>query len=499
MSYRLVSYRDLYKDDLPKVIRPFMAKKVLTEAFSLSKTAIIGLNEFVSPFGNKEMQQKKLIRDIEEGRVVLLAMMAEFGTLGQMGTTGSSGLFSYHIERVKLYGKERPTVGAPTTNNESEPEKPVEPFVLPERIAEEKQPLIEFLCGWTEVKRNQSKKELFLELLPGEFQAEKRALLERHNGHLPDSVRRGEMVVLLTRDPETEEEATSLNELKKEAAIGTQALHSLTEEQANTLVRQLPLLDYLAEPKFYQDVSTISGSLFAGMETHLKRMNSLVEEVNKLFVDEVLGMGATRYLSETFYSTRKQLFSQLDNVFYKMTFKWLKIPVYNKLKNTLGLSGKSVAYHGKEILTSEGVLPSLYKRMQILSKWIRNSKGLGRAAVALDMLASVPVVVEAFRIEKGDPVKTTVEEAGRITGGYIGGKAGLTAGVAVATLVLGSVGGVPLAIGIALCAVVGGFMGASKGSEYGKDFFSWAYQCAEDAIDQFSDSGGFFDWNAEQI
>ena len=91
MSYRLVSYRDLYKDDLPKVIRPFIAKKVLTEAFSLSKTAIIGLNEFVSPFGNKEMQQKKLIRDIEEGRVVLLAMMAEFGTLGQMGTTGSSG------------------------------------------------------------------------------------------------------------------------------------------------------------------------------------------------------------------------------------------------------------------------------------------------------------------------------------------------------------------------------------------------------------------------
>jgi hypothetical protein len=68
----------------------------------------------------------------------------------------------------------------------------------------------------------------------------------------------------------------------------------------------------------YQDSSTISGSLFSGMESRLQRMSDLIEEVNTLFVDEVLEMGTTRHLSETFYSTRKQTFSQLDNVFYKI-------------------------------------------------------------------------------------------------------------------------------------------------------------------------------------
>ena len=499
MSYRLISYRDLYKDDLPKVMRPFTAKAILNKAFSFSQITIFGLNDFISPFGNKEMQQRRLIQDIEEGKVMLVAMSQEFGTLGDNYISGFTEGFCSHLKQVSRYGKSRPTWGG-CVEEQTKILGDVAPEVIPPAVAKkEEQPLIEFLCGWTEVKRNQAKKELFQELLSGKHQAEKRALLERHNKHLGDSVRRGEMVVLLTRDPETDKEAKEVSELKKEAARGTEAIHSLTEEQANILVRQFPLLDHLGGVSLYQDISTISGSLFAEMEAHLQRMSDLIEDVNKLFVDEVLEMGTTRHLSENFYSTRKQMFSQLDNVFYKMTFNWLKIPTYTKLKNTLGLSVKSVAYHGKEILNPEGVLPALYKRMQIISKWIRNSKVLGRGAVALDVLTSVPVVVEAFTSEKGNPIKTTAEEAARLLGGYWGGVGGAKLGVAVATLVLGSVGGIPLAVGIALCAVAGGFFGATKGSEYTKDFLSWVYQVVEGEADMLSDFGGFFDWNAEQI
>jgi hypothetical protein len=137
--------------------------------------------------------------------------------------------------------------------------------------------------------------------------------------------------------------------------------------------------------------------------------------------------------------------------------------------------------------------------MKIISKWIRTSKVLGRGAVALDVLTSVPVVVEAFTSEKGDPIKTTAEEAGRLVGGFVGGDVGAKVGVAVAILVLGSVGGVPLAIGIAVCAVAGAYGGASLGSKFGMSIVETVYQCLDDIEGAFSERGGFFDWSAEQF
>jgi hypothetical protein len=134
--------------------------------------------------------------------------------------------------------------------------------------------------------------------------------------------------------------------------------------------------------------------------------------------------------------------------------------------------------------------------MKIISKWIRNSKVLGRGAVALDVLTSVPVVVGAFTSEKGNPIKTTAEEAGRLYGGYLGGGVGAEAGVAIATLVLGSVGGIPLAIGIAVCAAAGAYAGATLGSNGAKFFVSNLYQFVDDLV---NDDGGFFDWNVEQL
>ena len=77
-----------------------------------------------------------------------------------------------------------------------------------------------------------------------------------------------------------------------------------------------------------------------------------------------------------------------------------------------------------------------------------------------------------------------------------GGDVGAKVGVAAATLVLGSVGGVPLAIGIAVCAVAGAYLGATSGSDVGKKVLSIVYQFMHDVVDS---DGGFFDWTAEQI
>lgn len=45
MGYRLVSPRDLYKEDIPNVVRPFVAKRILYDAFILhSNISIYQLN-----------------------------------------------------------------------------------------------------------------------------------------------------------------------------------------------------------------------------------------------------------------------------------------------------------------------------------------------------------------------------------------------------------------------------------------------------------------------
>lgn len=123
MSYRLISNRELYKEDIPNVMRPFTARIILQNAFCCSLTTIFNLNKFVSPFGNKEMQQKKLIQDIESGRVMLVALASEFGTLGTANTSyNGAGGFDSSIQQIKQYGKKRPTMGgsfrAPEEDND---------------------------------------------------------------------------------------------------------------------------------------------------------------------------------------------------------------------------------------------------------------------------------------------------------------------------------------------------------------------------------------------
>lgn len=111
MSYKLVPPRGLYNSDIPNIVRPFTAKRILQDEFTFSRTTIFGLRDYVSAFGNKEVQQQKLIRDIENGRVILLAMSSEFGTLGTNSTGTGQGEFDSAIVRIKRSAKDRPLWG----------------------------------------------------------------------------------------------------------------------------------------------------------------------------------------------------------------------------------------------------------------------------------------------------------------------------------------------------------------------------------------------------
>lgn len=80
MSFRLVAFTAMFVDDANKVVTPFVATRKLRESFSTPWVHIQGMGQYVSPFGNRDLQLNKLIRDIEDGRVFLLDDSGGFGT-----------------------------------------------------------------------------------------------------------------------------------------------------------------------------------------------------------------------------------------------------------------------------------------------------------------------------------------------------------------------------------------------------------------------------------
>lgn len=498
MSLRLVAPSAMYADDAKKIVRPFVAARKLRDSFSSSWINIQGFGQYVTPFGNRDLQLSKLIRDVEEGRVFLLDDSNGFGTVE--GCIGGSDSFCSRVNAIKSSGRRRPVSGVsyepayPSVNLDEytpEPIKPEEPAEQQERT--------EFLCGWSESQKNQSKADAIAALLPSKYQQDKRALIDRHNEHLKNSVREGEIIVLPTREPKTEDEHAQLNELKVEARKVSTALHSVSEEEAQTAVRFFPLLDYLGTKDFYSEALTVAGSVVSGFGAILESMLKDIRAINQIFIDEVLTSGSLKSLPKSFYDKRAILFKRLDSSLHKMMFKCVGIRVFTKLKNTLGLSKKSIAYHGKDLLNADGVLKGLGQRMEAIVGWIRKANWVGKVGVVLDALFSVPVIKESFTSREGDPVKTISIEAARVYGGYLGGSLGYKAGAAVVTAGLSAVGvaGSPLVLGIG--AIVGAVGGAYAGAKLLSPLAKGAVEMLYNLGELSSENGGFFDWNAEQI
>lgn len=506
MGFRLVTYNAMYADDAEKIVRPFVAARKIRESFTTPLVHIQGLTQHVSPFVNRELQVDKLVRDVEEGRVFLLDDSVGYGTLsGHLA--GSSG-FCSRVTALKNSGKKRAIAGCCYVDESSAVDlDKYTPEPIVEDEPDEQNEKTEFLCGWSESQRSQTKAQAIAALLPSKYQQEKRALLDRHNEHLGDNVREGEMIVIPTRDPKTDGEHEELNALKEEARKVSSTLHSIDEKQAKIAVRFFPLMDYLVSKEGYDAALAVYGTVLAGVDAHLKSIQKTLKSINDLFCAEVVSAGSTKYLSKTFYSKRAQLFKQLDSSLHRLTFNCVNIPVYKKLKNTLGLSVKSIVYHGKEILDASGVIKGFSLRLEAIAGWLTKCKQLGLFGVILSAFGSIPLVAEAFTSEEGKPLKVTLEQAAGIAGGYYGGNLGAGA----ATLVIGCVAtgvtavtGVtigPLVLGVAVIsgAVVGAYYGAKHGAKTASKFIGNVYETVEDVVDYGEAHGGFFDWNAEQI
>lgn len=205
ISARVKHYRELYKEKLCQVMHPTVAVRKVKASFMFSHEKPFGLDNYIYPFGNKEWNQKKLLEDVESGKIVLLEYpKASFGIVNDGGSVSHllDSRFRAQLEWIQLHGESRPMFGCGTSQPAARAELP--PEEVEEVPVAQTVPKIKFVLGWAHCKKTQPKSELLLSLLSGKYQGEKRALQEKHNEHLQDIVRKGEIVVLLSKEPETD-------------------------------------------------------------------------------------------------------------------------------------------------------------------------------------------------------------------------------------------------------------------------------------------------------
>ncbi|QJY37954.1 hypothetical protein HOO69_10090 [Vibrio europaeus] len=361
---------------------------------------------------------------------------------------------------------------------------------------------VAFALGWMQCEATQSQDELWESLFTSETTPEQKQLVKQTNAHLNNPVRQGEIVILPTVEPTNVNEKKRLEELIEEAKAGSVALEPLHEDEVATVYRYFELLDYYVSKtgEYIEEhggpsdefayTSVGVGAIASGVESYLNHVNSIISEINDLYVSQVAMASRTGGINYgEFVSQRAELFKKLDSTFKSFSSRTVKLPVFRQVKNSLKLSTKSVVHNADEIIDKK-LVPNLGKRMANIAKGVWGAKTVGHIGLLLGGASATKNIYDACSIDgTGDCGKTTTREVAGFFGGWFGGAVAGQAGIAAATLVL-SVAGITsapiVAIAVVGGAVAGGFYGgsaAAAGSKFAADF---VYEQVVDSISEFN-------------
>ncbi|MDD9177322.1 hypothetical protein ERW51_02580 [Aliivibrio finisterrensis] len=352
-----------------------------------------------------------------------------------------------------------------------------------------------FDLGWMQADKTQTQEELFSSLYTEETLDKHKALIKKYNTHLNEPVRQGEIVILPTVEPKTEEENSWFNELIEEAKIASLELGKLLDEEVATLHRHFDLFSHQLWERiksdglptdYYAQVATGIGATSALVEQNLKNINGVLFEINDLYASQVAmasRIGGVNYGS--FVAERAELFKKLDGSFAVLSKRSVQLPIYNQIKRNLKLSTKSVIHNADEILKT-GYVKELGKRIGNIAIGISASRGLGYVGLLIGANSAMDNIYQACKVDSsGDCGKTTTREVTGFIGGWYGGIKGGTVGVGLAVgtvlFVVGVTASAPvLALAAIGGAIVGGGAGGIVGSTTGKavgdgmyDFYEW--------------------------
>ncbi len=312
----------------------------------------------------------------------------------------------------------------------------------------------------------QTRQAIYEEIYGTQMHFVLRSLFDRNNEHLKETVLPGEIVIVSNR-PRTEADRKRLEQLKEQARLASSGIQQLTPDEAMTVKRHLEALDFISLETVAAHQSTALGVLSAAAGKQLGDVKSTLEKINAAYVEELRRTGSANRFSPEFYARRQQLFAQLDHAVGRVTLSTLNIRQYNSIKNTLGLSTKSILHNASEI-AERGQVPQLGQRINTVSGWAKGSSRLGYLGIAIDGGVRLNRIHDACTIGN---TETCRQVSYKQTGGFVGSAAGgALGGLIGANVATGIVGGIALAFGVTVGApvlLVIGLVGAGVGAYYG--------------------------------
>ncbi|EJN3164151.1 hypothetical protein NPV54_003559 [Vibrio cholerae] len=350
----------------------------------------------------------------------------------------------------------------------------------------------EFMLGWMQNTITQPQAQLWTDLFTAETSEDQKQFIKQCNVHLNNPVREGEIVIVPTTKPTSEQEKKALADLQEDAQAASTELAKLTDEQVATVNRHLELLDYYANQAFakikqdglpsdyYAYASLGVGMATAGVEQRLKNISDVLLEINDLYASQVAMASRTGGINYgPFVAERAELFKKLDGSFAGLSKRSVKLPIYTQVKRNLKLSTKSVIHNADEILKT-GFVKNLGKRIANVSIGITAAKGVGYVGLVLGAASGANNIYEACKVDSTGNCGqvSTREVAGFIGGTYLGSKLGALA-VGTTLLVLGTASAPVVAIASVGAFVAGGAIGGIVGTTVGKEAGDIAYSVYE--------------------
>ena len=351
----------------------------------------------------------------------------------------------------------------------------------------------DFEVGFCIVDKQQSKNEFWANLFKTTSKDEQE-LIKSLNIGLSDNLLPSQIVIIPTRKSYTFGEDILLSEVEKEINEVNEAVSKLESEEASFLYNGLETLISVWDKGLptdpYATSSGVFGALTGAAAANFQHIGELLMDINNLYVEQVNAnsQAGAFAANEDFIKKRDILFKRLDGELNKLSMKALNIPEYSKMKNTLGLSSKSIIHNASEIKQSN-YIPNLAQRMKLSALAVQGAKGAGYVGIVLGAASGMDSIYKACNVDgSGECAKTTTIEISGFIGGVAGGNAGGALSIALVTpLVIGSA---PLVFSLAIvgAAVSGGLVGGTIGGGGGKVVGEILYQIGEWATDIIGDN-----------
>ncbi|MFM2588192.1 hypothetical protein [Vibrio sp. TBV020] len=355
-----------------------------------------------------------------------------------------------------------------------------------------------FELGWMQSPITQSQDELWTSLFTSGTSEKQKQTIKRCNLHLNEPVREGEIVLIPTTEPETQEERDLLNAWIEQAEIASKELGKLLDEEVATLNRHFDVFSHQLEERiksdglpgdYYAQVAVGVGATSALVEQNLKNIQNVLLEINDLYASQVAMASRTGGVNYgAFIADRAALFKKLDGSFPMLSKRSVQLPIYTQIKRNLNLSTKSIVHNADEILKA-GFVKELGKRIGNIALGISAARGVGYVGLLVGAVSGVDNIYEACKVDgTGECGRATTREVVGFIGGWQGGIAGGAVGTSFAiaavsglTLVVGITASAPvLAVAAIGGAIVGGGVGGMAGTFVGKWGADVIYEKVED-------------------